>query len=268
MKKITIVFLFLGLAASSIAQDFEKYRIGFKVNPNVSWFLPSDKSILSDGGAGLRFGFGLNFDKHFTKNYAIGTGVNVFTCGGQIEYLQKGNTPDTMTQVYSVMRNYKLQYAEVPFTLKLRTNEIGYMTYWAQFGLGLGVNIAAKADEEVIYRYQIDNDDINNDNAVWTPLASDRRNSSEEGKDVKDDISIFRTSLIIGAGVEYNLSGNTSLLAGITFNNGFSDALKGNAVKRNKDNPDNFDRDAEGNPNMYKLKSRTNFVELNIGILF
>lgn len=269
MKKMTFVLILVSLASALVAQDFEKYRIGFKVSPNVSWFHPDNKSILSDGGARLRYGFALNFDKHFTANYAIGTGLNIFTAGGEIEYLQKESIPDTMTQVFSVNRNYRLQYGEIPLTLKLRTNEIGYMTYWAQFGVGLGVNISAKADEEIIYRYQIDNDDINNDGALWESLpGAFRRNSVEEDVDVKSDIAIFRTSLIIGAGVEYNLSGNTSILAGVTFNNGFSDALRGDAVERDSGNPNNFVRDGEGNPNMYRLKSRTNFVELNIGILF
>jgi hypothetical protein len=35
----------------------------------------------------------------------------------------------------------------------------------------------------------------------------------------------------MGAGIEYNISGTTSILAGITFNNGFTDALLGNGLQ-------------------------------------
>ena len=40
-------------------------------------------------------------------------------------------------------------------------------------------------------------------------------------------MQIFRTGLNIGAGAEWNLSGNTSLVFGVTYNLGFSNVLKG-----------------------------------------
>lgn len=268
MKKITLIAIScLALAFGAQAQE-TKYKIGFKVNPNVSWLKPGDNSITSEGGR-LRFGFGLNFDKMFTDNYAIGTGVNIFTTGGEVTYLKKFNNPDTATQIATVNRNYRLQYAEIPLTLKLRTNEVGYFTFWGQFGLGLGVNISAKANEKVTYLYEIDNDNIATDNPVWGAVKTpDTRDYEENDKNVKDDINLFRTSLIMGLGGEYNLSGSTSVLFGLTFNNGFSNVLKGSGVRRTVGSTSGFTRDSNGQPSEYKLRANANFVELNIGLLF
>ena len=46
----------------------------------------------------------------------------------------------------------KLKYLEIPLTLRLRTNEIGYITYWVQVGVGLGFNIKARATDEIDHK--------------------------------------------------------------------------------------------------------------------
>jgi hypothetical protein len=48
---------------------------------------------------------------------------------------------------------------------------------------------------------------------------------------VKKEINLFNTNYFFGGGVEYNVGGNTSLLAGIFFNNGFLDVLSNNDHK-------------------------------------
>jgi hypothetical protein len=63
--------------------------------------------------------------------------------------------------------------------------------------------------------------------------------------DISDNINTFNMGMVIGGGLEYNLSGNTSLLAGVTFSNGLLDVLDDSA-----------------------LKARSNFLGLTLGILF
>jgi hypothetical protein len=41
----------------------------------------------------------------------------------------------------------------------------------------------------------------------------------------EDNINVFRASMILGAGIEYRISGNNSLYLGARFNNGFTDLL-------------------------------------------
>lgn len=250
---------------SQLMAQSDKFKIGFKVSPNVGWIKPDTKYITNEGSS-LRFVFGLVADIHFTDNYAVGTGLNVFQSGGKLSYYRLTNE-EGLEHISLLERNYTLQYAEVPLTLKLRTNEIGYITYWGQFGLGLGVNIRAKSDDEIDYRYTRSETDADAPLYPWE--VSSLTSRSIEDEDIKNDISLFRASLIMGAGIEYNISGTTSILAGITFNNGFTDSLLGNGLQ--KDDRDEVVFEGTGTkrtPVETQLKGITNFFELNLGIMF
>lgn len=263
MKKALLFLPLLILTSFLQAQDFDKYNIGVKVSPNLGWIKPDTKYLESTGTL-FRFGFGLITDIHFTENYAIGTGLNISQCGGRAEYFRLTIENDSVVSLMN--RTYKLQYAEIPLTLKMKTNEIGYITYWGQFGLGLGVNIRAHADEEIDYLKHRPGDPSSLDDP-WENY--DKTSRVTEDEDIKDDITLFRASLIVAAGIEYNISGQTSLLLGVTFNNGFSDALKNNSLK--KDDADDVIFEGSGEeeaPVESKLKGVVNFVELNVGVMF
>ena len=141
MKKPFLAFLFCALCMSSWAQS-SKWKIGLRFDPNITWYKPENDIV--NTGAKMRFGFGLAIDKMFTDNYAIGTGFNVVRLGGGLKYLQETNGKDAgilnqdladTTFLIDKSRACELQFFEVPLTLKLRTNEIGYITYWAQMGI-------------------------------------------------------------------------------------------------------------------------------------
>jgi hypothetical protein len=264
MKKSTLLLLAVMFGSQLVAQS-DKYKIGFKVSPNIGWIKPDTKYIANEGNT-LRFSFGLIADIHFTDNYAIGMGLNVIQTGGKLSYYRLTNE-EGFEQISLLERNYTLQYAEVPLTLKLRTNEIGYITYWGQFGLGLGVNIRAKGDDTIKYKHSRTEENLEAPLYPWGDSALDTRAIEEE--DIKNDISLFRASLIMGAGIEYNISGSTSILAGITFNNGFTDVLLGNGVQ-NDDRDEVVFEGEEGKkaPVETQLKGISNFFELNLGIMF
>lgn len=268
---LIIVVVFLSIVGS--AQE-KQWKIALHVDPNLSWIKPDNKNIEA-GDNKLKFGFGVMVDKMFTDNYAFGTGFNVVHTGGQLSYLytggykKEGATSNTEI-IAERLRTYDLQYIEIPLTLKLRTNEVGYITYWGQMGLGLGFNIKAKADEEITFvreKLVVADDpgtpDVDEASTTWE--NSTIKVDMNEDEEIKDDIRIFRTSLIVAAGIEYNLSGSASILVGITFNNGFNNILNTKGVER----------DDAGNPNIYnripqeyKLKALNNFLGLNIGVLF
>ncbi len=267
MKKSILIALTLGYIAIGQAQDFKPWKIAIHVDPNVSWMKPNNNQI-EQGGTSIKFGFGIAIDKMFTENYAFGTGLNILNTGGELTYLYSGGfKKDGATTNTSVIgersRTYNLKYLEIPLTLKMRTNEIGYMTYWAQFGVGLGFNIGAKADDEV--KFVKEEYIVSEEPTVKAWRDSDIKSRLYEDVDIKDDIGLFRTSLIIAAGVEYNLSGNASIVAGITFNNGFNNVLKGDgAATDDADNP-TF---TNNKPDNFKLKAINNMLMLNVGVLF
>ena len=116
----------------------------------------------------------------------------------------EGDEGNTLTG--TLKRNYKLKYIQIPVTLKMRTKEMGKFRIYGQIGLGTGFLIGAKAEDEFI---------------------ADTGETTSTENDIYDDMSFMRFSLILGAGVEYSLGGSTNLLAGFTFDNGFTDILTG-----------------------------------------
>ena len=263
MKQYLLVAAVALFAVSASAQDFQKYKIAFKINPNIGWMTPQNNNMEATGSS-ARFGFGIATDILFTENYAIGTGLNIDNMGGQLTYLTQktefSGQPEESIYIVEKERTFNLKYVELPLTLKMRTNEIGYMTYWGQFGLGLGVNWRANADDTDNYMRIFD--DVS---GGWD--GTDKADFTEENIEISDDINILRASLIIGAGLEYNLSGSTSLVAGLTYNNGFTNIFQRDALGIERQQDDTPLINPSG-PSEFKLKSNNSTIGLTIGILF
>lgn len=233
------VILFM-TAASALAQtanasapsgreryDEPRFRMGLHFLPSASWLDARDTHTASQGGI-ARFGFGFTADIMFADNYAIGTGVNVFRNGGKLTFYDRltGDPEDLANDStqFLVQRNRTLtqHWVEIPLTLKFRTRQIGHITYWGQFGFGLGLNLRSTASDLVDYRYRGDDDGMGG--LIWTEetTIAAANNGVVEMQDlpVEDEVSLIRAAMIVGLGIEYNLSGKTALLLGATFNNG------------------------------------------------
>ena len=223
MKKIFVIMtVLLAITFSMKAQSDQKLHFGLKAAPSLVWLSTDSKGFASDGTK-LGFGYGLITEFKFADHYAFATGIDVNYRGGK---LKSSSTLGNTTTVISSSNN--LEYIEIPITLKLKTNEIGYFTYYLQAGLAPGLNIRARADV-----------------STSTQVAgAQTQTTSEDGVDIKDNINSFNLSMILGGGVEYTLSGSTVLLAGITFNNGFLDVSSGDD------------------------KTNSNVLALTIGVLF
>ncbi len=231
MKKLATFLVMLFIAVPLLADDDFGFRFGLKASPNLSWFRTETRGW-SNSGVDLGFSYGLIVDYELTQNYAISTGINILRTGGTLRYRYMFE-PGTQNIDTEKVRNHYLRYLELPVTLKLRTSEIGYLTYYGQFGLGLGFNIRARADDKV--------DLLDGESRRWSDV------------DIADDIRFFRAALVMGAGVEYGLGGRTSLMGGITFHNGFSNVIS-------KENP--FDP-ASADPS-----SMNNYIEITLGVMF
>lgn len=199
-----------------------KFRMGLHLLPSIAWLDARDGSTVSDGSIG-RFGFGFTADIMFADNYAIGTGVNVFRNGGKLTTIERltgdplDPANDTTQFVVQRERTLTQHWVELPVSFKFRTREIGHITYWGQFGLGLGLNLRATADDRVQYRFR--NDPLIITGSTW---VEDLETGEIEYQDVpvEDEVALMRAAMIVGLGIEYNLSGKTALLLGATFNNG------------------------------------------------
>ncbi len=188
MRKLSLLiialtsFTFSGLSQDGSAGGYDKFRFGLHFSPNLGWTNPSNQGMTKNGN---RFGFayGLMAEFGLSPRYAIFTGVNVIKINTSTNY----NFP-TAAGSFDINQ----QYVEIPLALKLKTNEIGYFTYFGKFGLSNAYNIKSRRED----------------------LDVDRSFDSETQP--------LRFALLVGLGLEYSLSGSTRLVTGIDFNNGFS----------------------------------------------
>jgi hypothetical protein len=226
MKKYFAIALMLVMSKFSIAQDQEKgVRFGLSLSPQLSWMTASDKN-LSGNGTQLGLCYGLLMDVLIPTNYAFATGILISAEGGNLIYDQptKFNSYGDSIFAAGTQVDYTTQYIQIPLTMKLRTNQIGYITYFGQFGLQGGVRIKSRADVTNVAGF------------------------TETKIDFSDDVTIADMGLVIGGGLEFELSGKTALHTSVQYYNGFIDATN--------------------NPDSYKTKSTLNHLKLQIAVYF
>lgn len=199
MKKLLLGIILSFSSLLVLAQDepLKSFRLGLTAHPNFGWIKSDIPGIESDG---LRAGFsyGLLGDFYFTENYAFSTALKLTTINGQT------TLNGTSTNTAGV---YKLQYIELPAKLKLTTNETNGIKFFGEFGLGNGFNVRAKQDIK------------NSSGSITT-----------ENVDIFKETAFYRASLIIGAGGEFTIGEKTSVSAGLTFDNGFTDIKSGDGT--------------------------------------
>jgi hypothetical protein len=226
-------------------------RIGVFIAPNISWMKPTaNKSddrmyLVSSEGSKMGYSWGLMIDKPFAENYGFSTGLHITTSGGKILAQENRSVSQPATRVTYADFDYRLQFLEIPFNLKLRSDELGSGIHvFGQAGLSLGLNISKKASYEVRY---ID--------TVGTP----EKTVSETNEKLFGGLSIppLMLSLNIGGGVEYAISNKMAIYAGLFFNNGFApDAT----------NPNRLDMNYSGS--FSDGNTRLNNIALRLGIFF
>ncbi len=241
MKKVYLLMTLLGLSTfTAQAQDEVRMRFGIKAAPNLAWTRSDTKELQSDGSRlGYSIGLMAEFPLGISGNYAFATGLYLTTIGGKSAYSYTYQTVDSaglpprdVTVVNK--QDLSLRFVELPLTIKMMTNEIGYLRYYGVLGVNAGVNIRARADVET----------VTSTNNVQDPME-------ESDVDVKDQIQAIRAALVIGAGAEYNFSGQTTALFGITYNNSIINALEKDAFA-----------------GLDRPKLLADYLELTLGIFF
>ena len=256
MKKILVLPILIALiliSKSAFTQDSERslFHFGLKAAPAVSWFTPGDKKLSNDGSK-FGFGYGLTTEFGITKNYAISTGLEVVNAGGKLVF-----PSTTDSTYYSVLdensiiekydtfllkeRTYRLRYVNIPLLLKLKTNPIGSMTYFGQFGVDASIKWKAMADDDGNFLGQ--------------------QTTTRNDVDISNDIGFLRLALNVGLGAEYNLSGSTSLVFSVNYNNGFT-----NALQKKSENIRLYKVGRKSNE--FEQKAVFNYVSVTVGILF
>ncbi len=178
----------------SSTYQYKPVSLGITFAPNIAW--------MRYGGTGdhkstpkFGYAYGLLADFAFTENYYFSSGLLINTLNAESNYSDPtvDYAPGT-----DLTNDYRLQYAEIPITVKLKSTMRYFRSYYGQFGFTGGVKLNAKEKKP----------------------GADSRTS------MGDDADFFRLALQIGGGVEWQLDHNMVMLTGLSFNNGFTRIVK------------------------------------------
>lgn len=225
-------------------KDVPSFRFGLHFSPNIAW-LGLNTTGYDNNGTRFGFAYGLSTEFFLAKNYLISTGFNINNVGGKMIY--EGVFDNSGVLVPSeIKQEINTKYIDIPLMLKLRTNEIGYMTYYGTFGFLAGIKYNSKADYEYVDQSGIKKTNVDNGS----------------------DITLFNMNLVIGAGAEYNLSGNTNIMFGVSYHNGFIDILKGKTNALSPLGKALIGSDGKAVYTDKEIESTLNYFSIDLGIYF
>lgn len=236
MKKHLTLCLCLLLTMAGYAQndsEDKKFHLGLIGAGGIGWLSPESKN-LQGGGVKAGIAFGIYGDFYFAKNYALTIEINHTTQGYKTiaDSISHTNLLTSETRKFAnVEIDYRIRAFQVPISLKLRTNEIGYMRYFGQLGIAptfayktifadFDPAVFPKADDNIDRQVNDTKDDF--DYSDPDKVSNDNKGSFLE----EDNISGFRLPLIIGAGAEWSISGNTAVTFGIRYEYGLVNVMK------------------------------------------
>lgn len=205
MKKLALLIIVSFVVSNVFSQ---KITGGVKISPLISFMKPDVSKKIENNKIKFGFNFGLVGDLNLSDNFAISTGINVNNLGGSLKYSDSipNFTVDlgTSDSIYNISKgailDYKLQYVEIPISIKGKTNEIGYITYFLQAGINPMIRWKAKG--------------IVNGGSII------------DNESIVNEVSPLFVAYNIGGGFEYSLGGNTKVLVEVIYKNGLTDITK------------------------------------------
>lgn len=239
MKKLIPLFAFsLMLATLTYGQDI---RFGFQLSPSFSW-MSTNTNKVNRSGTNLGLKLGMLSEYYFRENYAFVSGIGfAFNYGGTLLHEFGGNywtKSDLSANLQELPRDAKLkygiQYVEIPAMLKMRTREFGYLRYFLEPGITFGFKTQARGSIKA------------------TGVGDDA-----EKINIRREVNGLNLSWGVGGGVEYSLSENTSLVGGLGFQIGFTDATDDNGTVF-----------ADNGPRKEDSKGTVSAIVLKIAIMF
>ena len=206
------IILLSAIILFTLTTNAQKVSGGLSFSPILSWVKTDNQSVETDDKR-FSFGYGAFIDYNFTDNFSFSSGININELGGKLKYtdslmFEYEGKLDTLPAGTRVM--YKVRYVEIPISIKGKTNEIGYFTYFMKAGLSPMFRWKASGDIE-------HSDEVENIN-------------------IKEEVRLFNLAFHIGAGFEYSLGGNTAIITEILYYNGLADITPDDTDKLNNYN--------------------------------
>jgi len=231
MKKLFTFSIMVLFSVSAFAQDtkssdMKNLRFGATVLPSLDWYKPDNLKKFASNGAVARFGVLINGEYSFSGNFAFGFGIGLNSGGGKMTFtdtasyffsddaiikLADTNGLKGKYEVYKLNeRTYNASYFVLPLSIKMRTNEIGYMRYFFEPRLNINIRKKVRANDNLL---------------SYKTLQT----ANQTNLDITKDMSFMRFSVTLSAGGEYYMSGSTALVFAIGYDYGLSNAVQKNS---------------------------------------
>ena len=198
MRKLIFMFI---LALFIINVNGQGIKFSIHADPQFSWF-SSDENNITPNGAVYHVNTGIEMNYFFQENYAFSFGLDVNNMGGNLIYSDSTiltSKGDPITIEPETNLKHRVQYISLPLGLKLKTEELGYLTFSFHGGFMPMIKI---------------NSNISTENNVY------------DRKDIMESTNLFNLNYFVGANVEYRLGGKTTVIGGLRWSSGFTDITK------------------------------------------
>jgi hypothetical protein len=194
-KSIILLFLISLLTVKTLlAQD---YRYGVYATPVISWF-KTDIEEVKNQGARAGFIFGISVERGLTDNWYFNSRLAYTNSSARLKNINPTLFNDRVVAAGQPVI-YRLQYLSVPVGIKIKTNETGYLTYFAEFGLDPKVVISGRADIPSI---------------------------NIKGESAMKEIKRFNAGYHLDGGIDYSTNSDISLILGLGFESNIFDITK------------------------------------------
>ncbi len=211
MKRwILSVLLITGLVQMAGGQIPANVRFGFGMAPTFTWLSPN---INAASTAGTNVGVQVKtiVEYYMGYNYVLFSGFGMaFRQGGALEYRDGGNILQGVLSDSAYYQlpanskvNYRIRYIEIPLGFRMRTVEFGHLRYTFQLPVfTLGFKVGARGDIE----------------APGLPVS--------KGENLGKSTKFFQFAYGFGAGIEYSLTQDMSLLLNVRYHQGVPDVTR------------------------------------------
>jgi hypothetical protein len=197
-KFLPVIFLVVISTEISTAQG---YKLGVYLAPSITWF-SSDITEVDNQGSRPGMVYVINAEKPLSNNFFLTAGISIMNAGGRLIaqdpiQLKLKNYTETVAAGEPVI--YRIHYLSIPAGIKARTNQIGSIMVFGDFGIDPKVVVLGKVD---------------------VPSLNVEKESG------MGEIKRFNFGWHLHAGIEYPLGQRTAVALGLGFENNFADITK------------------------------------------
>lgn len=228
MKKLLIMFVVTSMITGINAQEAAEKKVLAGLTLGTGMNFNNPQTTIIDSKVGADFFAGMSLDWHFAKNIGLSTGIEFdfnrfrheFNVPTWFQYtdkeiVQRGDEEfqpnNGEGEFFLEKRRYRNIYLTVPTMLRFQTNYMGYLRYFGKFGVRNSFLLTTRADNEGA--------------VVGDPSMTELEDMQNPG-----DLALYKGSIGLSVGAEWNFAGSTCLVGEIGYYYGFSEIHKQDAT--------------------------------------